>query len=418
MRNFTIILLCFLGCPCLWAQTVNIAYIGQAASYNTLITDSDNFTYDDDHAAAVWFMDNFLPAHAGEVNGNYLSFDQVAGTASLNDYDVVWIQMDGATYVDRMNEWPRGTTEGNGDKHCVLGTQGFQWNGQCTPTEDAFMAKIRDFYQAGGNVLLGNYAGKALEVIGAFDGLSNPWEYRPNQTFGDTSANPGNTSAAWGANWAAEANHPYLADIVSSDSDCPGATAYIEFLGTGTQKKNRACQYNMDFGRIFDDAGGSSSSLENRRALFATTLNAQILLQNCDGNEIQGAKFSPQQEGNGTIVWYGAGVYDWFVAGAGNNEPVKLLTENTLLSLAQSQLSTQTLEHDEITYYPNPVKNELHLLHTRNQKIEIFDLTGKRLISEDTPVINVEGLANGCYLVKATDMGNGKSSHFKIVKAN
>ncbi len=418
MRNFTIILLCFLACPSLQAQTVNIAYIGQADSYNALITDSDNFTYDDDHAAAVWFMETFLPAHSTEVTGTYLSFDQVAGTASLDDYDVVWIQMDGATYIDRMNEWPRGTTEGNGDKHCVLSAQGFQWNGQCTPTEDAFILKIKDFYQAGGNVLLGNYAGKALEVIGAFEGLSNPWEYRPNQIFGDTSANPGNTSASWGTNWAAEADHPYIAGIVSSDSDCLGATAYIEFLGADTQKKNRACQYNLDFGRIFEDAGGSSSSLESRRSIFTTTLNAQILLQNCDGNEIQGAMFSPLNEGNGTIVWYGAGVYDWFAAGTGNNEPVKLLTENTLLSLAQMQLSIQAAEHRSITYYPNPVKNVLHLLYTGNQKTEIFDLTGKRLISDGTPDISVEDLANGCYLVKVTDMENGTSFHFKILKAN
>jgi hypothetical protein len=30
--------------------------------------------YDDDRAAAVWFIDTFVPAHSGSITGNYLSF--------------------------------------------------------------------------------------------------------------------------------------------------------------------------------------------------------------------------------------------------------------------------------------------------------------------------------------------------------
>lgn len=400
-----------------YAQNPNIAFIGQASSYDALITDNDGFVYQDDHAAAIWFMDTFLPAHAPAVTGNYLSFEEVANGANLSLYDLIWVQMDGATYVERLNEWPRGTTEGNGDKHCVLATSGFQWNGQCTPTEDAFMANLRNYYQAGGNILLGNYAGKALEVIGAFDGLSNPWEYRPNQTFGDTAVTEGNTASSWGTNWGAAASHPYISNISLAPSECSNSQGYIEFLTAGTQKKNRACQYNLDFGRIFEDAGGSESSLMERRSLFTSTLNAEILLQNCDGNEIQGAQFNPRNEGDGTIVWYGAGVYDWFAPGSGNNDNVSLLTENTLLSLAQPNLSVPASPESQMGYYPNPVTQTLNLTNASGCQTEIYSLSGTLLTTSRESQINLEQIESGIYLVKVTNQENGRSKMFKIIKS-
>jgi hypothetical protein len=230
------------------AQTKRIAFIGQADVYSSNIpTASDGLTYDDDRAAAVWFMETFLPAHSASVSGNYFSFQDVAEGADISDYDVIWIQSDGATYTERLNEWPRGTVEGNGDKHCVLREAGFQWNGQCSQLEDDFMWKIKQFYKSGKKLLLGNFAGKGLEVFGVFDGLSNPWEYRPNQSFGDTAANPANTAGAWGTNWSGTATSILLTGITTSSVSCTNTSQSIEFLGTGTEKKNRALQYNLNW---------------------------------------------------------------------------------------------------------------------------------------------------------------------------
>ena len=399
------------------AQTKKIAFIGQADVYNSNIpTASDGLTYDDDRAAAVWFMESFVPAHSSKVSGTYLSFQDVAEGADISGYDVIWIQSDGATYTERLNEWPRGTSESNGDKHCVLRETGFQWNGQCSQTEDDFMWKIKQFYHSGKNIFLGNFAGKSLEVIGVFDGLSNPWEYRPNQSFGDTAVNPANTAAAWGTNWSGTTSPALVTGIATSSVGCTFAAQSIEFLGADTQKKNRTLQYNFNWGRVFDDAGGATSTLAQRRAVFTNTLNAEILLENCDGNEIQGAKFNPRHSGDGTVVWYGSGVYDWYAPGTGSNQNVKKLTENTLLSLAgEPNLAVDNFNKSaSLSIYPNPVSNVLTIKTDGPLQAEIYDMTGRQVVSSTTKTINVEGLKKGVYNIKIKQ--NQKTSFFKFIK--
>jgi len=399
------------------AQMKKIAFIGQADVYNSNIpTGSDGLTYDDDRAAAVWFMETFVPTHSSNITGNYFSFQDVAEGADISGYDVVWIQSDGATYTERMNEWPRGTVEGNGDKHCVLREAGFQWNGQCGQLEDDFMWKIKQFYKSGKKLLLGNFAGKGLEVFGIFDGLNNPWEYRPNQSFGDTTANPANSSGAWGANWNGNQTPILLTGISTNTVSCTNTSQSIEFLGVGTEKKNRVLQYNLNWGRIYDDAGGASSTLLQRRQIFQNTLNAEILLENCDGTEIQAARFNPRNSGDGTIIWYGSGVYDWYAPG-GSNQNVKKLTENTLLYLAggESMLASQNISGTiNINIYPNPVSTTLIIKSEGNVYSEIFDVNGRKVLTSNSRNINVQKLSVGIYSIK---ISNGKSfRNLKFIK--
>jgi hypothetical protein len=193
--------------------------------------------------------------------------------------------------------------------------------------------KLNSFINRAKTFFWGILQEKSLEVLGVFDGLSNPWEYRPNQLFGDTFANPNNTDAAWGTNWSGNSNSTLIQGITTQSVACSFANQGIEFLSVDTQKKNRALQYNLNWGRIYDDVGGASSSMLQRRQAFQNTLNANILLENCDGNEIQGAEFKPRNLGDGKVIWYGAGVYDWYAPGTGNNDNVKKITENTLLYL-------------------------------------------------------------------------------------
>lgn len=396
------------------AQMKKIAFIGQADVYNTNIpTANDGLTYDDDRAAAVWFMETFLPAHSANISGNYFSFQDVAEGADISGYDVVWVQSDGATYTERLNEWPRGTVEGNGDKHCLLREAGFQWNGQCGQLEDDFMWKIKQFYKSGKKLLLGNFAGKGLEVFGVFDGLNNPWEYRPNQSFGDTTANPANTAGAWGTNWSGNQTPILLTGISTNAVSCTNTSQSIEFLGAGTEKKNRALQYNLNWGRIYDDAGGANSTIGQRRQSFQNTLNAEILLENCDGTEIQAARFNPRNSGDGTIIWYGSGVYDWYAPG-GSNQNVKKLTENTLLYLAggEAMLSVQDSNGKiNINIYPNPVSNILTIKSKGNVISEIYDMNGRKVLTSNSKNIDVKQLSAGVYSIK---ISNGKT--YQILK--
>ncbi|VFA41381.1 DUF4960 domain-containing protein [Chryseobacterium indologenes] len=399
------------------AQMKKIAFIGQADVYNTNIpTANDGLTYDDDRAAAVWFMETFLPAHSSNITGSYFSFQDVAEGADLSGYDVVWVQSDGATYTERLNEWPRGTVEGNGDKHCLLREAGFQWNGQCGQLEDDFMWKIKQFYKSGKKLLLGNFAGKGLEVFGVFDGLNNPWEYRPNQSFGDTTANPANIAGAWGTNWSGNQTPILLTEITTNSVSCTNTSQSIEFLGTGTEKKNRALQYNLNWGRIYNDAGGDNSTIGQRRQSFQNTLNAEILLENCDGTEIQAARFNPRNSGDGTIIWYGSGVYDWYAPG-GSNQNVKKLTENTLLYLAggEAMLSVQDSNGKiNINIYPNPVSNILNIKTEGIASSEIYDMNGRKVLTSESKIISVDKLTPGNYSVKVK-VGNAFKT-FKFIK--
>lgn len=417
MRKLYLSLFAGLMFATIQAQMKKIAFIGQADVYNSSIpTASDGLTYDDDRAAAVWFMDTFLPAHSSKITGSYFSFQDVAEGADISSYDVVWIQSDGATYTERLNEWPRGTVEGNGDKHCLLREAGFQWNGQCGQLEDDFMWKIKQFYKSGKKLLLGNFAGKGLEVFGVFDGLNNPWEYRPNQSFGDTTANPANSAGAWGTNWSGTATPILLTGITTSSVSCTNTSQSIEFLGAGTEKKNRALQYNLNWGRIFDDAGGVGSTLVQRRQLFQNILNAEILLENCDGTEIQAARFNPRNSGDGTIIWYGSGVYDWYAPG-GSNQNVKKLTENTLLYLAggEAMLSSTDLQgKQKVSIYPNPVSAVLKIQVEDNVRSEIYDMNGRKVLTSNSKNIDVHQLSAGVYSIKISD---GKSSQIlKFIK--
>ena len=50
------------------AQTKKIAFIGQADVYsNNIPTANDGLVYDDDRAAAVWFMDTFVPKYSKRI---------------------------------------------------------------------------------------------------------------------------------------------------------------------------------------------------------------------------------------------------------------------------------------------------------------------------------------------------------------
>ena len=300
----------------------------------------------------------------------------------------------------------------------MLREDGFQWNGQCSQLEDDFIWKIKQFYKSGKNILLGNFAGKSLEVLGVFEGLSNPWEYRPNQLFGDTSANPNNTAVAWGTNWSGNSNSTLIQGIITYSVACSFANQGIDFLSADTQKKNRALQYNLNWGRIYDDVGGASSSMLQRRQAFQNTLNANILLENCDGNEIQGAEFNPRNSGDGKVIWYGAGVYDWYAPGTGNNDNVKKITENTLLYL--SGISSLSVDNsnlkNNVQIFPNPASSTLNIKSEGNIITEIYDTNGRKIITSANRSIDIQYLDSGVYTAKIINLKSSSVVTYKFIK--
>ncbi len=399
-----------------------IAFIGQAGTYNDDLS-ATNVEYlpEGDTAAAIWFKEDF-GVNTPNVTVNYLSFEDVAAGANLTQYDVIWIQYDPETWTGRLTDFPRSRPEGDGTKHSMLRETGFDWGRNEAidgPLENAFVAAIRAYYQGGGNMLLGNFAGAGIEPFGVINStLSNPWEYKPNQDFGDVFPNAGLTAGAWGNWWKGASDSPLISGMTTSVDACNVALPYIEFLSSGTEKKNRVLQYNLDFGRIAND--NPSANLATKRGILENLLQAKILLLNCGGNEVQGLQFNPTgfNAGKGTVVFYGAGTYDWYVGTGGNNDNVKKITKNTLLDLAsKSNLSVASFDGSmDIKFYPNPVQTELQIQYNGDLTTSVYDINGAKLIETKSKSIDMSKMATGTYLIKTLDNESKKTNSCKVIK--
>lgn len=399
-----------------------IAFIGQAGTYNDDLSWTNvEYLPEGDTAAGIWFMEDF-GVNTPNVTVNYLSFEDVAGGANISVYDAIWIQYDPETWSSRLKDFPRSAPEGDGTKHSILKETGFNWaRDEATdgPLENAFIAAIKTYYEAGGNMLLGNFAGAGVEPFGVINPLlSRPWEYKPNQDFGDVFANAGLTAGAWGNWWNGASDSPLISGITTSVDACNITLPYIEFLSSGTEKKNRVYQYNLDFGRIANDNPGAD--LATKRGVLEDLLQAKILVLNCGGNEVQGVQFNPTgfNAGKGTVIIYGAGTYDWYVGTGGNNNNVKKLTKNTLLYLAnKSKLSVASFDGSaDIKFYPNPVQTELQIQYSGNLTTSVYDINGSKLLESKSKSIDMSNMSTGTYIVKTLDDESKKVSSCKIIK--
>jgi hypothetical protein len=400
-----------------------IAFIGQAGTYNDDLESTNvEFLPEGDTKAGIWFKEDFAVNTPTVTTADYLSFEDVAAGANLSQYDAIWIQYDSATFTGRLTDFPRSRPEGDGTKHSMLKETGFDWGRDDAtdgPLEDAFVAAIKTYYQGGGNMLLGNFAAAGVEPFGVINPtLSSPWEYKPNQEFGDVVAFSGNTEPAWGNWWNGASDSPLISGFTTSIDNCNAALPYIEFLAAGTYKKNRVLQYNLDFGRINND--NPSADLATKRGVLENLLQAKILVLNCGGNEVQGLEFQPTgfNAGHGTVITYGQGTYDWAAGTTGINDNVKNLTKNTLLYLAsKSNLSVASLDGSlDIKFYPNPVQSELQIQYKGDLTTSVYNISGAKLIETKSKNIDMSKLATGNYIVKTLDSDSKKSNSYKIIK--
>ena len=399
-----------------------IAFIGQAGTYNDdLSWTKVEYLPEGDTAAAIWFMEDFGLNTPG-VTVNYLSFEDVAAGADISIYDAIWIQYDPETWTGRLKDFPRSAPENDGTKHSMLKETGFDWvrtEAIDGPLENAFIAKIKAYYEAGGNMLLGNFAGAGIEPFGVINPLlSKPSEYKPNQDFGDVFPNAGNTAGAWGNWWKGASDSPLISGMTTSVDACNVTLPYIEFLSAGTEKKNRVFQYNLDFGRIKND--NPTADLATKRGILENLLQAKILMQNCGGNEVPALQFNPTgfNAGKGTVIFYGQGTYDWYVGTGGNNNNVKNLTKNTLLYLAnKSNLSVASFDGSlDVKFYPNPVQTELQIQYNGDLTTSVYDISGAKLIETKSKKIDMSKMSNGTYIIKTLDNDSKKANSCKIIK--
>ncbi|WP_179008694.1 DUF4960 domain-containing protein [Winogradskyella forsetii] len=295
-----------------------IAFLGAAAENTPVAWDACNggdFTVDDDETAAQWF-----PNIAGPFTEvTYHSFTDVAnGEVDLSVYHAIWIQFDGGWWGDRVAQFP------NNGANCIIG-EGPADSPACSDLADNLINRVTTYYEAGGNLLVSNFAAFILDDIGVVDGNGVP-----NQAFGGIGYEDWATGDAWGGSWTADTSSPYFTGVSSNAGGCIGAD--FETLAAGTLKKNRVAQYNMDFGPW------EAATLDEARSNFEAAVGGNILWGNCVGNEVWGVEW-PSDGTAGTVVCAIGGTWDWEVGGVPNGDNMKIITKNILNHLADLGLS-------------------------------------------------------------------------------
>ena len=94
---------------------------------------------------------------------------------------------------------------------------------------------------------------------------------------------------------------------------------------------------------------------------------------------------------------------------------VKLYKKGSVASVESNELR-------QVSLYPTPTNNQLHIKNFNNvvSKIEVFNVLGKKLISNalenNKQTIDTSSLANGMYLVKLTSLNNESSSKMIVIQ--
>ena len=83
--------------------------------------------------------------------------------------------------------------------------------------------------------------------------------------------------------------------------------------------------------------------------------------------------------------------------------------------MTTSQFSTIS----KLAVWPNPAQNTIQFSGAEVTEVRVFDLLGKQVLSQnldsENTAVEVSNLANGMYLVQATD-SNGALSTVKFMK--
>ncbi len=130
--------------------------------------------------------------------------------------------------------------------------------------------------------------------------------------------------------------------------------------------------------------------------------NSQVVIYYNDGNQnftktvidnnIKGAVSLAVQDFDGD------GEFDIMVAGSVSNEIVLLI---------QNPNAIGTQKTEVLSVYPNPVHGVLHISPADNlQQIEIFDITGRKVLTTTKTAIDVSKFNKGYFLVKAVLKNN------------
>ena len=254
----------------------SIAFIGTAANRNAL-------TNPDEIAASDWLFSKY----SGAV---YISFADIAATASLDNIDVLWWHYDSAAALPAI-----------------------ALNQNVTD-------KIKNYLNAGGNILLTTFASQYVEALGIV-----PVGKGPNNVFGDFPPNGFIDSGSdWGMSFVGNENHPIFDGLQTYES------GKAKLLEKGTFRQNHTAWWFLpDWGGYVNGAG------------WRTQTGGKNLASEAWDNALDGrvtiAEF-PSGAANKKCVVISMGAYDWYNESSNGNpsqanaylDNIKTLTANSL----------------------------------------------------------------------------------------
>jgi hypothetical protein len=116
---------------------------------------------------------------------------------------------------------------------------------------------------------------------------------------------------------------------------------------------------------------------------------------------------------NATYSFKGAGLYE-IEMNVSNSECADLKTET--VTVVNKTTGIETIEGEDITFYPNPVTDILYINATKYITIEIVDILGKTVVKTSNKTINLENVSVGMYIIQVYDTNNSLIGTEKLIK--
>lgn len=92
------------------------------------------------------------------------------------------------------------------------------------------------------------------------------------------------------------------------------------------------------------------------------------------------------------------------------------ITDRTPREVNSCNVSVNETANTNVSLYPNPASSQIQIASDEEiLMVEIFSLNGEKVVTANAKLINIQSLASGCYLVKAT-MKNNSVWRGKVVK--
>lgn len=174
-----------------------------------------------------------------------------------------------------------------------------------------------------------------------------------------------------------------------------------------TDQYGSECRWNvMDFdGNIIYNGGpyGNNQTINETFTLPSNCYTFNIIDTYGDGG---GPVTLTDTDSNNTVIFTTNGDY-------GCGDLVKFSTDGFVLGVSQNQL-------EDISLFPNPASTILNLKNAENANIQVFDILGKLILSQDNisvdEQINVSNFENGMYFMRISKDNAVTTKRFLIAK--